>query len=73
MAKKKDDLTTLGKLLNFLIWLTGIVVSLAVGFGMIDGNLSIRWIPLSVTMIFGWIVVVTTLLGVILAISKKFE
>ena len=59
------------KLLAFVAWLTGVIVSLAVGFGMIDGVLSVRWIPEIITVIFGWIVVATTIIGVILAIMKQ--
>ncbi len=73
MAKKKGDTSTIGLVLGFLVWLTGVLVSLAVAFGMIDGLLAIRWIPLGVTEFFGWVVVITTLLGVILAIAKRFE
>ncbi len=63
----------LGKILNFVAWMTGVLVSLAVAFGMIDGVLSIRWIPQTITMVFGWIVVVTTLIGVIIGIAKIFD
>ena len=59
------------KLVNFVAWLTGILVSLAVGFAMIDGILSVRWIPLIVTQVTGWIVILSTLLGAALAILKK--
>ena len=58
-------------LLNFVAWLTGIIVSLAVGFAMIDGVLSVRWIPEIVTVVAGWIVVVTTLLSAGLALLQK--
>lgn len=85
MAKRKKTKSTkrtkktrkhpspVGKVLSFLAWLTGIIVSLAVAFGMIDGILSIRWIPEGITVFFGWVVVVTTLLGVLLAIVRQFE
>jgi hypothetical protein len=63
----------LSKFLSFVAWLTGILVSLAVAFGMIDGVLSIRWIPHIVLVIFGWIVVATTLIGVIIGIAKLFR
>lgn len=66
MAKNKSG----GRVLNFVAWLTGIIVSLAVGFGLIDGVLSVRWIPDTVTMVFGWIVVVTTVISLVLAILK---
>ncbi|HPD81690.1 MAG TPA: hypothetical protein PK357_01175 [Candidatus Pacearchaeota archaeon] len=58
------------KILEFIAWLTGVFVSLAVAFGMIDGILSIRFIPQSILVVFGWIVVATTLIGFILGILK---
>lgn len=61
------------KILEFIAWLTGVFVSLAVAFGMIDRVLTIRWIPESVTVVFGWIVVFTTLVGIIIWIAKSFE
>ncbi|VVB83913.1 Uncharacterised protein [uncultured archaeon] len=57
--------------LNFVAWLTGVLVSLAVGFAMTGGSLTVPWIPSIVTMIAGWIVVVTTLLSVVLAVLKQ--
>ena len=69
-AKKRKIFVNL---LQFLIWLTGVIVSLAVGFGMIDGVLKVWWIPVGVTIVFGWIVIVTTLLGVIFAILGLFK
>jgi hypothetical protein len=68
MAKRGGKV--LPKLLNFTAWLTGVIVSLAVSFGMIDKVLVIRWIPEAVTVFFGWVVVVTTILGVVLALIK---
>ena len=59
------------KFLNFIAWLTGVLVSLAVGFGMIDGVLYIRWIPDVITVIAGWIVVITTIVSVVLALIKN--
>jgi len=59
--------------LSFVAWLTGVLVSLAVGFGMIGGTLALpTWLGGStVAMIAGWIVVLTTAIGVILAILQK--
>lgn len=70
MAKGKGPVPVL---INIIIWLTGILVSLAVGFGMIDGVLSVRWIPSQVTLAAGWIVVVLTLIGVLLAIINRVK
>lgn len=68
MAKKGNGLqATLG----FVAWLTGVLVSLAVGFGMIGGTLTIPYVQ-SIVPFFGWVVVITTLLSVILAIAHKF-
>ena len=67
MAKESG----MSKLISFIAWLTGVLVSLAVGFGMIDQVLTVRWLPAMVTVVAGWIVVVLTILGIILAIANK--
>ena len=54
--------------LGIIAWLTGVLVSLAVGFAMIGNTLTIPYVPDVVTMIAGWIVVLTTLISAILAI-----
>jgi len=59
------------KLVNLIVWITGVLVSLAVGFGMISGALTIPYIQIIVP-IAGWIVVVLTIIGVILAIANKY-
>lgn len=69
MAKKKG---ALAKLLNFVIWLAGIIVSLAVGFALIGGSLSVPGIGI-VNVIAGWVVVVTTILGFILALAERIR
>jgi len=73
MAKAKSSAGALGNILEFLAWLTGIIVSLAVAFGMINGILSIQWIPGGVVEFFGWVVVITTLIGIVLVIARQFE
>jgi len=67
MAKKNS------KVLGLIAWLTGIIVSLAVGFGMIGGTLILpEWLGgATVAMVAGWIVVITTTISVILAILKQ--
>ncbi len=62
-----------GRVLNFVAWLTGVIVSLSVGFAMIGGTLTLpSWLGGSVlAFIAGWVVVITTLLGVILAVVKQ--
>lgn len=62
---------TLGKILNFVAWLTGVLVSLAVGFGMINKILVVPYIGI-VNVIAGWIVIIATLIGVIIGIAKMF-
>jgi hypothetical protein len=67
MAKQRG-----GKVLSFIAWLTGIIVSLAVGFAMIGGTLTLPWWLGGdiLAMIAGWVVVVTTLLSAVLAIIR---
>ena len=72
MAKKDS------KLLNFVAWFTGVVVSLTVGFGLINGILTLpSWLGgetvvggLAVVVV-GWVVVVTTLASIVLIVLKK--
>jgi len=59
------------KLVNLVAWITGVLVSLAVGFGMISGTLTVPYIQVIVPLA-GWIVVVLTIVGVILAIANKY-
>ena len=58
-------------LISILIWVVGIIVSLAVGSGMIDGTLSVPGIPAIITIVSGWVVVIGAILSVILAIFNK--
>ncbi len=60
-------------LLGLLMWLVGVLVSLAVGFGMTSGgalNNAIPYIPNVITSIAGWIIVIGTIIGVVMAIVK---
>jgi hypothetical protein len=70
MAKKM----LVPKVLNFVAWMTGVLVSLAVGFAMTGGTLTVPWLDSLgagvVTMVAGWIVVIATLVGVVLAVLK---
>jgi len=66
MAKK----SLLGVLLSLAIWLTGVIVSLAVGLALVNGTLSVPKIGV-LNVIAGWVVVVLTILGIIAAILKK--
>lgn len=67
-----------GSFLHLLAWFTGVVVSLVVGNAMISGVLTLpgwvggasaagAWIAVAI----GWIVVITTIIGAVLAILKK--
>lgn len=72
MAKQES------KTLHFLAWFTGVVVSLAVGFGLINGTLILpTWLGGAsdvgawITMAVGWVVVVTTLISAVLALIRE--
>ena len=60
-------------LVSLAAWITGVLVSLAVGFGMVDGVLTAQriLIPTIVTVWAGWIVVILTILSVVLAIADR--
>ena len=69
MAKGKQS----GRVLNLIVWLTGVIVSLSVGYGMIGGALTLPWWlgGSTVAMIAGWVVVVTTLVSAVLAVLNQ--
>ena len=64
-------------LMSIIVWLVGIIVSLAVGFGMINQTLIIGVsiaspiIPIIITQIAGWIVVIGAIISLIMAIFQK--
>jgi len=62
-----------GRILNFIAWLTGVLVSLSVGFAMIDKTLSLPiWLGGStLAVIVGWVVVITTLISAVLAVLRQ--
>jgi hypothetical protein len=68
MAKRQG-----GRVLNFIAWLTGIIVSLAVGFAMIGGTLTLpTWLGGAIlAQIAGWVVVITTLISFVLAVLSQ--
>lgn len=68
-GKSADRAITL--LLGIVLWVTGILVALAVGFGMTSKVLVIPGLE-SATVAAGWIVVVLTVVGVVLAVIDKF-
>ncbi|MEM3074709.1 MAG: hypothetical protein QW727_02085 [Candidatus Pacearchaeota archaeon] len=74
MAKKNDGRGLHG-ILNFVVWLTGVLVSLSVAFAMIEGTLGLPlWLGgTTVAVITGWVVIITTILGVALAIADYFS
>jgi hypothetical protein len=74
MAKKQSG----GKILNFVVWFTGVIVSLAVSFGMIEKVLRLpSWlggttaIGSGIVVVVGWIALVTTLISAVMAILRS--
>lgn len=65
MAKEKFNFSA------FIAWIVGILVSLAVGSGMIQGILAIPLIPEIITAIAGWIVVLGAIISVIAALFGR--
>ena len=71
MAKKQSS-----TILNLVAWLTGVLVSLSVGFSMTNafsGGLTLPWwLGGSVlAVIVGWVVVISTIISAVLAILEK--
>lgn len=72
MAKQSSSV------LGFIAWFTGVIVSLVVGNAMIQGILTLpgwlgggtvagNWIAMAI----GWVVVVITIIGAVMAILRK--
>lgn len=61
-----------GKLISVLAWITGVIVALAVGFGMAERTLTVPWIQ-PIVPLAGWIVVILTIVGAIMAIIDAFR
>lgn len=57
--------------MGIIAWITGILVSLAVGFGMVGETLTIPYIPNVITQVAGWIVVIGAIISLIMAIFNK--
>lgn len=64
---------TAKNILAIIMWIVGIIISLAVGFGLISKVLAIPYIPSLVLIIVGWIAVVSTVIGMIIAIVNYFN
>jgi hypothetical protein len=75
MRKKqnKNENSFISRLLGLIVWLTGVIVSLAVGFGMIGGTLVLPvWLGGQIIAVFaGWVVIITTFSSVLLAILNQ--
>lgn len=63
----------LATLVALVLWITGVLVALAVGFGMSSGTLSIPWLSAILVQTAGLIVVILTILGVVLAIIERLS
>lgn len=57
-------------LMNIITWLTAVIVSLSVGFGMIGGTLSLPdWLGgAALAVVAGWVVVVGTIISLLMVI-----
>ena len=78
-SQKRSPKLNLGGIMNFVAWLTGLLVSLTVGFSMIgagSGSQGALMLPsflggLTATIIVGWVIVIATFVGVVTAIFNK--
>jgi len=58
-------------LLSFITWLSGILVTLVVGAGLIESNLTIPLIPIFLTQLVGWFLILAAIVSILLAIFEK--
>jgi hypothetical protein len=73
-AKKirKEVKRSFARLIVVLGWISGVIVALAVGFSMTNGTLKVPGIQ-PIVPFAGWIVVVLTIAGAIMAIIDAFR
>ena len=71
--KEKEPNSALGNLISLIGWITGIIVSLAVGFGLVDKVLKVRFLPTPFTVAVGWVVVILTIAGTLMAIFDNLS
>ena len=69
MGKKLD-------VIGGISWIVGVLVAIAVGGLFINGTflsvVILKWLPLIVHQVVGWLIVGSTILGLVLAAYKKF-
>jgi len=58
-------------LMGIIAWIVGLLVSLAVGFGMVSETLTVPFLPSVILIIAGWIVVIGAIISVIMALFGK--
>ncbi len=69
MAKRNG-----GMVMNLVTWVVGVLVSLSVGFAMVEGILGLpAWLGGNTILpvLVGWVVVITTIAGAVMAILQK--
>ena len=71
MAKPKPSSLKESALLSFVTWLSGVILPLIVGAGMIQKVLVIQLIPAILTQIAGWLMVIVAIISVLLAIFER--
>jgi hypothetical protein len=65
----------LHKILGFVAWITGIIVSLSVAFAMTEGTIGLPFAGKGVyiSVVAGWVVILTTLLSILLSVIDYFN
>ena len=69
MAKKQTS--TNFNFSGFIAWIVGLLVSLSVGSGMVQKVLTIPYVPVLITQIAGWAVVIGAIISIIAAIFDR--
>ncbi len=67
----KGDVTSAGAgVMGIIAWITGIIVSLAVGFALLGGALAVPYLGI-VNVIAGYIVIIGAVISVLMAIFGR--
>ena len=65
------------KAVNLLMWIIGVLIALAVGGAFVAGQFAnvviLNYLPLVVHQFVGWLIIILTIIGVIMAIANKLK
>ena len=57
--------------LRIIIWITSVLVALAVGLAMIDNAIAVSFIPSKIVSLAGWLIVIMAVVGALISVFSE--